>query len=119
MSGTYTIRTKVKDKNGIWSVKDLTLKVLANTTTISAVNVVLGNSVKITGSAAGGTSPYQYVFYYKKSTADSFTQLKALNSTATATFRPSASGTYTIRTKVKDKNGIWSVKDLTLRVTLA
>ncbi len=119
LSGTYTIRTKVKDKNGIWSVKDLTLKVLANTTTISAANVVLGNSVKITGSAAGGTSPYQYVFYYKKSTADSFTQLKALNSTATATFRPSASGTYTIRTKVKDKNGIWSVKDLTLRVTLA
>ena len=116
-SGTYTIRTKVKDKSGTWAVKDLTLKVLVNTTTISATSIKKGNSVKITGSAAGGTSPYEYVFYYKKSGDSSFTQLKALNTTATATFKPSTTGTYTIRTKVKDKDGTFSVKDLTLKVT--
>ncbi len=116
-SGTFTIRSKVKDKNGNWAVKDLTLKVLVNTTTISATSIKKGSSVKITGSAAGGTTPYQYVFYVKKSTEDSFTQLKALNTTATATYKPATTGTYTIRTKVKDKDGTFAVKDLTLKVT--
>ena len=118
-TGTYNIRTKVKDQTGIMVVKDLTVTVksdLTNTTRVSSSMVDLGGSVRIIGSATGGTSPYSYVFYYKKSTETYYKTLKALDETDTADFIPEKTGTYNIRTKVKDKTGTMSVKDLTVRV---
>ena len=118
-TGTYNLRTKVKDQTGIMVVKDLTVTVksdLTNTTRVSSSMVDLGGSVRIIGSATGGTSPYSYVFYYKKSTETYYKTLKALDETDTADFIPEKTGTYNIRTKVKDKTGTMSVKDLTVRV---
>ena len=118
-AGTYTIRTKVKDNADTWSVKDLTVEVvnpLSNTSKVSAAKINLNSSVTITASATGGTSPYSYAVYAKKSTSSSFTQLQALGTNNKITYKPTAAGTYTIRTKVKDAAGTWSVKDLTVEV---
>ena len=120
---TYDVRVKVKDSAGTVKTKDFTLKVTApasalkNTSTISATSVALGKSVTVTGAATGGTTPYYYAAYIKKSTSDSFTQVRSYSTTKTITVKPTAAGTYTVRIKVKDGKGTVVNKDVTLKVT--
>ena len=119
---TYDVRVKVKDSAGTVKTKDFTLKVTApasalkNTSTISAASVALGKSVTVTGAATGGTTPYYYAAYIKKSTSDSFTQVRSYSTTKTITVKPTAAGTYTVRIKVKDGKGTVVNKDVTLKV---
>ena len=90
---------------------------LVNTTSLSKESIRMGGSITVCGSATGGVSPYEYVFYYKKSTDTYYKTLKALDSETTAVFEPTSAGTYNFRTKVKDQAGKMTVKDLTLTVT--
>ncbi len=116
----YTLLVKAKDSRGSVAAKTLTLTVskkLANTSKISASKITLGNTVKITGSASGGTAPYRYAFYFKKGTAKSYTKLKDYSTTNTYTFKPLSAAKYTILVKVKDKRGAVYNKLLTLTVT--
>ncbi|MGN1456929.1 MAG: SH3 domain-containing protein [Acutalibacteraceae bacterium] len=117
-SGTYTVRTKVKDSTGKEAIKDFTLKVssLANNSTISKTSINYGNAITITGKASGGTSPYKYTFLCKHSTASSWTTLTSYGTTSTRVWQPKKSGTYTVRTKVKDSTGKEAIKDFTLTV---
>ncbi len=105
---SYTLRVKVKDSAGKIATKDLTvkaIKALANASKVSASKVLVGKSVTITGAATGGTAPYTYAAYYKKSTATTYTTLKNYSTTAKITFTPSAAATYNLVVKVKDKAG--------------
>ncbi len=123
VTGTYTIRTKVKDAKGTVSSKDLTVKVtpapLTNTSTISSTSITLGNKIKITASAKGGTSPYKYAGYYKKSTATNFSEFRAYSSTATMYFTPASVCTYNIKIKVKDSAGNIAAKTFNLTTKAA
>ena len=92
------------------------MKPLDNISALSNTNIYLGESVNITGSANGGTESYQYAFFYKKIEDESFSLLKTLNTTATASFKPESTGTYIIRTYVSDDSGNIEAKDLTLDV---
>ncbi len=121
-AGTYTIRVKVKDKKGNIVNKDLTVKAvkaLTNSSTLSATSVTLGKSVTITGKATGGTSPYKYAAYYKKSSSTEYTKIRDFSTTATMTFKPAAVTTYNVRVKVKDAKGTVKNKDFTVKVTAA
>ena len=116
-AGTYTIRTYVNDSTGAAARKDFTVTVtggFANNTTISSTSVTVGNSVTVTGAASGGSGSYSYEFYSKKSTATKFTKF---GSSATATFKPTSSGTYTIRVYAKDTAGNVAGKDFTVTAT--
>ena len=117
-SGTYTIRTYAKDSAGNVVGKDFTVTAtvgLTNNTTISKTSVAVGGSITVTGAASGGSGSYTYEFYYKKSTATKFTKF---GSSTTATFKPSKSGTYTIRTYAKDTAGNVAAKDFTVTATV-
>ena len=116
----YNVRVKVKDKAGTIKVKDFTVKVtaaaLANTSTLSATSVTLGKSVTITGKATGGTTPYSYAAWYKKTSATSYTKIRDYATTATMTFKPAAATTYNVRVKVKDAKGTIATKDFKVTV---
>ena len=121
-AGSYTVKVTVKDSSG--SAKDVTFPLtvtstnpLVNKTTLSASKVAKNAAVTINFAAAGGTKPYQYCAYYKKSTDSSFTTIQGLSSTTSATFKPTTAGTYTVRTKVKDADKTVEVLDITLKVT--
>ncbi|MGN0537990.1 MAG: type I pullulanase, partial [Acutalibacteraceae bacterium] len=107
-TGTYSVIIKVKDCTDLVVSKSFTVTVKASTTaltnnsTISATSIAKGQSVTMTGKASGGTSPYQYAMVVKHSTADSWTTLKGYNTTATKTWTPAKTGTYTVQIKVKD-----------------
>ena len=121
---TYDIRVKVKDNAGKVVNKDFTVKVtkastaaLKNTSTISATSITLGKTVTITGAATGGTTPYQYSAYYKKTSATEYTKACAYSTTKTMKITPGAATTYDVRVKVKDNNGTIATKDFTVKVT--
>ena len=121
-AGTYTIRIKVKEKNGTVVNKDLTLKAtaaLTNKSTLSATSITLGKSITITGKATGGTTPYKYAAWYKKSTSSDYTKIRDYSTTATMTFKPAAAVNYDVRVKVKDSTGKVVNKDFTVKVTKA
>ncbi len=121
-SGTYDVVIKVKDSAGTVERNQYSLTVtkpLTNSSKLSATTIALGNSVTLTGAATGGTSPYYYAFYYKKSTDSSYTTLKAFSTTKTVTLKPTASGTYDVVIKVKDSTGAVERKQYSLTVTKA
>ena len=87
-------------------MKDFTLTAtsasLTNNTTVSKTNFNVGETITVKGAATGGTSPYTYEFYYKRSTASSWTKF---GSNGSGTFKPGSAGTFTIRTYANhDKN---------------
>ena len=121
-TGTYTVCAKVKDATGTEIKKFFTLKVNAvataftNTSTISKTAITKGDSITIKASATGGTAPYKYAMSVKHSTASSWTALKSYSTTATKTWKPGLTGTYTVCAKVKDATGTEVRKFFTLTV---
>ena len=94
----------------------MTAAALANASTVSATSVTLGKSVTITGKATGGTSPYKYAAYYKKSSSTSYTTIQGYSTTSKMTIKPAAATTYDIRVKVKDAKGTIATKDFKVTV---
>lgn len=120
-AGTYQVRVDCKGSNDITVTKSSAFSVnssaLSNSSTISATSVTAGTAVTLTGSASGGASPYKYAYYYKLSTAGSWTTAGTEFGTATsASFTPSTAGTYNVKTVVKDSNGTTADKTFTLTV---
>ena len=118
-TGKYNILVRVKDAKGKMVGKTFTITVsapLKNNSTISAKAITLGNSVKITGKASGGTKTYKYAFYYKKSTAKKYVKLRNYTIAANAAFKPTSSGKYNIIVIVKDAKGSYVRKLFTLTV---
>ena len=116
----YDVQINVKDSAGTVKSKKFTIKVsesggttggaLVNNSTVSATSFSVGDKITLTGKASGGTSPYKYAFYYKKSTAGSWSVLGTEFGTATtATLKPGSATTYLVRIDVKDgKNAVES-----------
>lgn len=106
----YDVMINVKDKGGVVKSKSFKLTVsggtLTNSATVSATSVTAGTKVSIKGAASGGTSPYTYAFYYKKSSASSWTTAGTAFGTAkSASFTPQTKTTYNVKITVKDATG--------------
>lgn len=103
--GNYYFKVKVKDSINNVVTKDFSLKVqvpLSMTASVSSTSIKSGQSVTVTGSSSGGTSPYQMAVYYKKPGASNFTKASDYASTKTRTFKLSTKGKFTFRIKMKD-----------------
>ena len=114
-AGTFTIKTYVKDSTGKAAVKEFSLTAtnppLTNNTTVTKTSFNVGETITVKGAAVGGTGSYSYEFYYKRSTASSWTRF---DKNGTGTFKPGSAGTFTIKTYVKDSTGKASVKEFSL-----
>ena len=117
-NGTYNLRTKVKDSTGTVVNTDYTVTVsdTAAKPTISATSITLGQDVTIKCAASGGTAPYRYAVYAKKSSSSSYTTVQDYSANTTVLFTPQAATTYDIRVKSKDKAGTVKATNFTLTV---
>ena len=124
-AGTYTVTVTAKDSGGtacaskIVTVekKEDPVPTLVNNASLSASSVTLGKSVTISGTASGGKAPYQYAFYVKKTSSDSYSTLQDFSSDTNAVYTPAAAASYQIKVKVKDSLGTVKEKLMTLEVT--
>ena len=122
--GTYVFRIKVKDASGTVAEDDFTVIVnsspvpaeLTNTSTVSSTKLTLGDSVTVNCSATGGTEPYVYSVYYKKSTASSYTAAQTASTNSKVTIKPASAATYSILIRVKDGNS--TVKSKSFQITV-
>ena len=115
----YDICVKVKDGSGKIVKKYFELKVnpkLANTSTISAENITLGQQITVNGLAQGGMGEYQYQVVYKQTSQSKWTTAQAFSENATVTFKPAKTTTYDVCVKVKDSNGTIVKKFFTVQV---
>lgn len=115
----YTIRVKAKDASGKIVNKDIRLnvaKTLANTSSLSAEQIFLGNSVTVSCASVGGSGTVKYAVYYKQNTQTTWTKVTDYSTTVTASVKPKAATSYTIRVKAKDASGKIVNKDLPLTV---
>ncbi len=121
---TYDIRVKVKDSKNKVVNKDFTVTViddgsLKNNSTLSAYSITLGGSVTVTAKALGGTAPYRYAVYYKKSTSSTYSAVQTYSTKKSITVTPATATTYDIRVKVKDSKNKVVNKDFTVTVKKA
>lgn len=123
--GVYSVRCVVKDYTGATKSKVMTVtsykntgSALSNTSKLNISTSTLvekGSTVKMQGSASGGTQPYQYAYYYKLNSG-SFVTAKAYSATASYALKLSSTGKYTLRIAVKDNTGKVINKDYTVEV---
>lgn len=120
-SGSFDVKVNVKDNIGTVVTKKLTYTAaepLVNSSTINTTKAVVGGSVTLTAKISGGTSPYKYAYYYKKTENSTWKVIGTeFGTAATATFVPQAAGTYDICIKGKDSTGTLSSKTLSLSVS--
>ena len=120
-AGTATITAKTS--NGKAATATITVTstpsptALTNNSKISSTTVTLGKSITLTGAASGGTSPYTYAYYYKKSSQSSWTTVKDFSSTTSVSITPASATTYDVCIKVKDKTG--TVEKKYFKLTMA
>ncbi len=126
-AGSFEFKVLIKDGTGRVVTKSFkgvckssgstTTTTLTNKSTISADAVSVGDTVKLTGSASGGTSPYKYAFYYKKSSSSSWTTIgTAFGTATTGSFKPTVSDSYDVKVVVKDGASKTVTKTFTLMV---
>ena len=106
--GVYHLCIKVKDGNGIsGESRKFTLKVkntLVNKSSVSSLNISLGDTVQMRGSASGGSGSYTYAYYYKQDGTTKWGGFGFSEETLKS-FKPTKETTYNVCIKVKDRNG--------------
>ena len=113
--GTYDIIVNVMDSEGSHVGQFFTVNVTApainNESSVSASEVTVGEKVTINGSASGGTEPYAFAYYYKRSANTKWNKIGTEFGTAkTAYFTPTAEAEYDIKVIVRDNSGTTAEK---------
>ena len=91
---------------------------LKNKSYVSSTNITLGQKVKLTAVAEGGTEPYTYALMYKKATSSTWTKIGTKYGTEpTGSFKPGKAVPYDVKINVKDSTGKIKSKTFRLNVT--
>ncbi len=105
----YDICVKVRDSSGTIAKKYFNATVmgekLQNTSEISAVGIILGDTVTINASAIGGMGDYKYGVFYKKASDTQWICKQNFTKNTQVTIEPETIDVYDICIKVKDKLG--------------
>ena len=118
---SYNVCIKVKDASGTIVKKYINLTVkdaaLKNTSSLSATTVKKGSKVTAKCSATGGTAPYTYAVYVKKTTDTNWTLKQNFKTNASVVFTTAKVADYKVCIKVKDSSGTIVKKYIDLKST--
>lgn len=115
-AGLYTLCVDMKDAGGKISTKTITNYNIVNPlsvktfTTSKSTDQGIGTSIILTSTGSDGKTPYQYQFSYQLNGAT--TIISSYSNLNTATFKPSAAGTYTLIAEIKDGAGKTAIKKI-------
>ena len=91
-------------ENGIKAVY-YAVEALSNKSSVSAKEIVYGDTVKVSCNAEGGKNPYTYAVYYKQSTATKWTTAQKYSENREVSFKPKHTGIYNVCIRAKDSDG--------------
>ena len=105
----YDIKVIVRDANGKTAEKLMKLTVkpkLTNNSWINAEKVQIGDDIRLTGAAEGGTGGYKYSYYFKRSKNSKWNKIGTDSGTASyAITVPKAAEDYDMKAVVMDSSG--------------
>ncbi len=107
-TGDYDICVKVKDASGAVKPKYFTVnaeRLLKNKSTLSASQILAGETFTVNAKASGGYGDYKYAILYKKSADSNWVTKQDYSTNSTLTIKPAGTGTYNVCVKVKDADG--------------
>ena len=119
--GFYTIRIAAKDADGAYASKYLYITIKKNTgktlkdngSTLSQYTVPKGKTITANAKFTGGTAPYLYKYSYRVNNG-TWTDITDFTTAASKNITFYGSGRYTVRITVKDADGKFAAKSLTL-----
>ena len=108
--GAYNILVVVKDAAGTTVQKKMDLTVtdlsLRNNSSLSSESVLQGKTVTITGAASGGTGPYKFAYYYRRTSKNTWRLLSdGYTDAETVELTLGSPDDYVVRVIVKDSAG--------------
>ena len=122
-TGTYNVMVTITDSAGTTASKTFNVTVktgtLTNASKVASTTITLGDTIKITGAATGGSGGYKYTYYFKQSASSSWTKKDVANTTTSTTVKPSTATTYNIKVVVTDSAGKTAEKTFNVRVQSA
>ena len=114
--GTGKVTIRAKTANGkTASCRVTVVNKLVNNSTVIANTVQVGDDIRLTAAAKGGTGEYQYAFYFKRSTNTNWTTLADFSTKKNAVLIPKAAADYDLKVVVKDKCGLKAEKTFTVK----
>lgn len=116
----YQYAVKIADSKGKTSTKYFTVKVnkaLTNTSTISAENIKLGESITLNASANGGTAPYKYKYYCRPEGSKNWTALTGTTTATKLNKKPARAISYEFAVKAADSCGKTATKYFKIQVS--
>ena len=119
--GVYEVFVQARDARGLSSTALFYVTVnkytdLTNNSTITKNEIVLGETVTVNCAATGGTTPYQYAVFYKKSSAANYSAVQSYSTNSRVAITPQTAVSYDILVKIKDADGKTAKKTFTLQV---
>ena len=79
---------------------------LKNKSYVNSTSLKLGETVRITGKASGGSGTYRYSFYFKRITSANWNSIGTENGISrSAVFKPVSAGIFDVRIDIKDSTG--------------
>lgn len=118
-AGTATITAKTvngKTAKCKITVTDPAKELKLNDNLLSSSSVKLGESVTVSASASGGTAPYLFAVYYKKSADTKWTTEQNYSKNTTIQIKPAEVSDYDVCVKVKDSTGKIVKNNFTFKV---
>ncbi len=118
-SSTYNVCAKVKDSSGTVVKKYFEVKVITplSITAVIPSTAKLGNTVPVKISVSGGTAPYTYAVYYKKTTDTKWVTKQDFKNNSNVSIKPAKTAEYEICVKVKDSTGTVTKKYFYVKVS--
>ena len=119
-AGSYEVKVIVTDSRGKTAEKILGFTAknntrMINTSVINSNIVQVGDKVRLAASANGGTAPYKFAYYYKRSSNNNWKVLGTeFGTNSSVAFAPTAEADYDVKIIVKDADGETSEKTFTV-----
>ncbi len=118
--GNYIVAVKAQDSSlsvtAASAITVLATSPLTASVSVSNKSISLGKAVTVKGSASGGTSPYQFAYYYKAPGASSWTAIKSYSTQTSVSFTAKQKGSYQLLVRAKDSKNATAESTVTLSV---
>ena len=119
----YQVKVDVADSSGQTATKTMNVTVnpsgdttIVNNSSVKASTITLGDSIVVYGSATGGSQPYSYSYYFKKSSDTNWTTKAANTSAVSVSIKPGSAVKYDIMVTVKDAANKTASRVFTVKV---